>query len=140
MRVLMHMCCAKCSEFPFSVLREKGIEVDGLYYKKGIHDSIDYKEHVENIKAFSKRKNFNLYFYPEIDHTCEAEDVICIEELRIKMTFELGKELHYDAISSTMLSSPSMNHERIVEFGLKYSKLFNMPFLYEDLMIENQIK
>lgn len=139
MKLLMHMCCANCSLFPVSLLKKKEIEVDGLYYQKSIHDSDENEDHVNKIKEFAQKENINVYIYPEIEQKCLDQDTLCIEELRMKMTFELGKELGYDAITTSMLLSPSMNHERIMEFGLKFSEMYQLPFYYEGLNIDSQI-
>ena len=55
MKLLMHMCCASCAAEPVSILKEKGIETDGLYFKECLHQSKVSKSHEDKIIKLSKK-------------------------------------------------------------------------------------
>lgn len=134
MKLLMHMCCASCSALPIKKLMEKGVDVDGLYYNPNIHTDEEFEKIADSVKKFSEIQGFNVFYYPdlivEVD-SLEAFDLTRYD-LRIKKTFELGKELGYDAISTSLLTNPNLDHEKVMEIGHKYSKMFDIPFYDED--------
>ena len=78
-----------------------------------------------------------MFIYPEVsDKLILKEACIDTHEVRIKKTFELGKELGYDAVSTSLLVSPKLDHDYILSVGLKYSESFDIPFYYEAFMLE----
>mgnify|MGYP001034110836 CR=1 FL=1 len=134
MRILMHMCCASCTAQPLEILHGQGIRIDGLYYKKSLHDDETDIKHETEIKQFSQDHHLNVFVYPKIDETKYIHDEDCLDEIRIKKTFELGKDLGYDAVTTSLLASPNFSQERIIEIGLKYSKIYELPFYYQPFM------
>lgn len=133
----MHMCCASCAAQPVSILKQKGIETDGLYYKECSHQAKTAKNHELKIKKLSESEHVNVFIYPEVNEQLILEEA-CIDshEVRIKKTFELGKELGYDAVTTSLLLSPKLDHDYILEVGLKYSEFFDIPFYYESFVLD----
>ncbi len=134
MKLLMHMCCASCSAFPIRTLMDKGVDVDGLYYNPNIHTDEEFKKIADSVKKFSEIQGFNVFYYPDLKVDVDSLEAFDLTryDLRIKRTFELAKELGYDAITTSLLSNPSMDHEKVLEIGHRYEKMFDIPFYDED--------
>lgn len=139
MKLLMHMCCASCAAEPVSILKEKGIETDGLYFKECLQQSKVSKSYEDKIIKLSKNQDVNVFIYPEVSDKLILEEA-CFDthEVRIKKTFELGKELGYDAVSTSLLVSPKLDHDYILSVGHKYSESFDIPFYYEAFMLDKK--
>jgi hypothetical protein len=134
MKILMHMCCARCAAYPISKLMEEGNEVFGLYYNPNIHTDVEFEKRADSVIKFSEIKGFNVFYYPDLVVEVDSLEELDLTryDLRIKRTFELGKDLGYDAVSTSLLASPNLDHDKILEIGHKYSKMFDIPFYDED--------
>lgn len=134
MKILMHMCCARCSAYPITKLMEEGNEVFGLYYNPNIHTDVEFEKRADSVKKFSEIKQFNVFYYPDLVVEVKSLEELDLTryDLRIRRTFELGKDLGYDAVSTSLLCSPDLDHDNILEIGHKYSKMFDIPFYDED--------
>lgn len=134
MKILMHMCCSNCADYPINYFKENHIEADVLYYEKCIHEDERADNHENDIKILSEKYHVNVFIYPKVSTNLLDDQEICLDDIRIKKTFELGKELGYDAVTTSLLVSPGLDHEKIVEIGLKYSEFFQIPFFYKDFI------
>ena len=56
-------------------------------------------------------------------------------ETRIKETVKYAKDHGFDLFSTTLLVSPYQKHEKIKEICEKYSKEFEIEFLYADFRV-----
>ncbi len=142
MKVLMHMCCAPCAVYPVSVLKEKGIELDGLYYNPNIHPHEEFIKREESVEKLATQEGFMVHYLPDFEedlwkaiadkdsHRCN----MCYD-MRLKKAFEFAKEKGYDAVTTSLLVSPYQQHELIIEIAEKYAKKYDIPFYYEDFRI-----
>ena len=89
------------------------------------------------MKRLSNIDKFNIFYYPDL--TVEVENLEDFDltryDNRIKRTFELGKEMGYDAVTTSLLVSPHLDHEEILMIGHKYSALYQIPFYDEDFRV-----
>ena len=142
MKVLMHMCCAPCAVYPVSVLKSKGIELDGLYYNPNIHPYEEFIKREENIEKLAKLEGFDVFYLPDFkedlwEALASKDQNRCnmCYEMRLKKAFEFGKEHGYDAVTTSLLVSPYQKHDLIIEIANKYSKIYDIPFYYEDFRV-----
>lgn len=142
MKLLMHMCCAPCSTYPLKMLKEKSIEVEGLFYNPNIHPLEEYNHRKNTVEIFSSISNLKVNY---IDSYMEdvwlnyndqniSRCTMCYS-IRLNKTAEYAKENGYDAFTTSLLVSPYQKHELIKELGEKYSKIYDIPFYYEDFRI-----
>ncbi len=139
MKLLMHMCCAPCATYPVSVLKAKGIEVDGLYYNPNIHPIEEFAKREESLEKLSAKEGFLVHYLPDFDEdlwlALESKDMdrcrMCYET-RLEKAFAYAKAHGYDAVTTSLLVSPYQKHEMIIEIAEKYAKQFDITFYYED--------
>ncbi len=142
MKILMHMCCAPCAVYPVESLQIKGQEVDGLYYNPNIHPYEEFEKREENVEKLANDKGFNVFYYPDYEEDLwdalrdndEARCEMCYSK-RLQKLFKVGKELGYDAVTTSLLVSPYQKHDVIKRLAEKYSKKYDLPFYYEDFRI-----
>lgn len=142
MKVLMHMCCAPCAVYPVQSMKEKGIEIDGLYYNPNIHPLEEFEKREENVEKLAEKEGFSVHYLPDFKEdlwlALESKDQnkcnMCYE-MRLKKAFEFAKEHGYDAVTTSLLVSPYQQHELIIEIAEKYAKVYDIPFYYEDFRV-----
>ena len=144
MKLLMHTCCAPCSIYCIETLRSEGIEPTLYWFNPNIHPYMEYKSRRDCLKEYAKNININAIFEENygLDEFCKeaVKDLksrctnYCYP-VRIKKTFEYAKENGYDAVTTTLLYSIYQNHDFIKELMEKYSKEYNIEFLYRDFRI-----
>ena len=144
MKLLMHTCCAPCSIYCIETLRSEGIEPTLYWFNPNIHPYMEYKSRRDCLKEYAKNININAIFEENygLDEFCReaVKDLksrctnYCYP-VRIKKTFEYAKENGYDAVTTTLLYSIYQNHDFIKELMEKYSKEYNIEFLYRDFRI-----
>jgi len=142
MKVLMHMCCAPCAVYPVQAMKEKGIEIDGLFYNPNIHPFEEFQKREDNVEKLAEKEGFLVHYLPDFKEdlwlALESKDQnrcnMCYE-MRLKRAFEFAKEHGYDAVTTSLLVSPYQQHDVIIDIALKYAKIYNMPFYYEDFRL-----
>ena len=142
MKVLMHMCCAPCAVYPVESMKEKGIEIDGLYYNPNIHPIEEFKKREENVEKLARDKGFDVYYYPDYEEDLwqalregdKSRCAMCYSK-RLKKLFEVGKEKGYEAVTTSLLVSPHQDHELIKKIGNKLSDKYGIKFYYEDFRV-----
>ncbi|MFH2116787.1 MAG: epoxyqueuosine reductase QueH [Bacillota bacterium] len=136
------MCCAPCAVYPVQVMKEKGIEIDGLYYNPNIHPYEEFQKREENIEKLAAQEGFFVHYLPDFKEdlwlALESKDQnkcnMCYE-MRLKKAFEFAKEHGYNAVTTSLLVSPYQQHELIIEIAKKYAKVYDVSFYYEDFRV-----
>ena len=54
MKLLLHTCCAPCSVYPLDILREKGLDVMGFFYRHNIHPFTECLKRENTLKGYAK--------------------------------------------------------------------------------------
>jgi epoxyqueuosine reductase len=140
MKLLLHVCCAPCSTYTLSRLREKNIDVSGFFYNPNIHPFREFKKRLDTLKEFSKQADFNLLTVNDYGLTDYLRKVVFNEkqrcsicyDMRLEKTAKQAVKSGADAFSSTLLYSRYQNHEKIVSMGKDIAEKYGIAFYYED--------
>jgi predicted adenine nucleotide alpha hydrolase (AANH) superfamily ATPase len=137
MRILIHICCAPCSVYPFDKLAEEGHQLTGYWYNPNIHPYKEYRERLDSLKELEKIKGFEIVYddryelekyleavMPDLENRCRH----CYE-LRLTETAKYASENDYDAFTSTLFVSPYQNQALIREVGAAMEREFGVKFL-----------
>lgn len=144
MRLLMHTCCAPCSVYCIDTLRKEGIEPTLYWYNPNIHPYTEYKARRDCLKEYSKQINVQAIFEEEygLDDFCKeaVKDLKnrCVNycyPVRLRKTFEYAKQNGYDTVTTTLLYSIYQKHDFIKLLMEKYSKEYEIDFLYRDFRV-----
>ncbi len=139
MNILMHMCCAPCSMYPTDVLKEEGYIVTGFYFNPNIHPIEEFEKRKEMVSKLAILKNMDVIYddtfeqdiWASIPKESQSKCSMCYHK-RLEKTFKKAKELHFDAVTTSLLSSRHQNQDLIKKSAYKLSKTYHMPFIERD--------
>ena len=139
MNILMHMCCAPCSMYPTDVLKEEGYTVTGLYFNPNIHPIEEFEKRKDMVSKLATLKNIEVIYdntyeqdiWEGIPEGSQSKCSMCYHK-RLEKTFKTAKELHFDAVTTSLLSSKHQNQTLIKKSAHKLSKTYHIPFIEKD--------
>ncbi|MBO6272422.1 epoxyqueuosine reductase QueH [bacterium] len=140
-KILLHACCAICSGYPITLLKELGYNVI-VYFCNNNFDTIDeYNRRLEAEKTLCKHFGVELLVEPYtpqiyIDYIKGLENepeggARCIKcfELRLKESAKKAKELGIDIFTTSMIISPHKNFKNLCGVGESVGKEYGLEFL-----------
>lgn len=133
---LLHACCAICSGYPISLLKEMGYNPIVYFYNPNLDSEEEFDRRLEaqktvcnhfNVELIIEKYNPDEYLKyvtglenePEKGLRCDK----CIE-LRLKKTYEKAKELNIKYFSTSLVISPHKNFDKISKMGLNISETY----------------
>jgi len=142
MKILLHICCAPCSIYPFKeLLRSAEHQVKGFYFNPNIHPYQEYLNRRHAAEQYSKTAGVEI-IYPEYEPGYFFRKIIYNEnkparcrlcwQMRLEATALYARENGFNGFSTTLLISPYQDHLIIKEIGQDLSKKFDVEFYYQD--------
>ena len=151
-RLLIHSCCGPCSSSVLEYLKDY-FKIDIYFYNPNITFDYEYyariveqKEMLEKLEwdmnviegMYDPKEDFfkkikGLENEPEGGARCYS----CYD-IRIGETAKKAKEEVYDFFTTVLSISPMKNVNYINEIGEKYSKEYEIPFLFADFKKKNR--
>jgi len=140
--ILLHICCGPCTLYPLKILREKDFKVMGLFFNPNIHPYREFKARLKAVEEMALKKDLEVIYHREYGLREFLKEVIGREEfpkrceacyfLRLRETARLAAELKAEAFTTTILYSPYLLHHLVKEIGEALSKVYQIPFYYDD--------
>ena len=119
MKLLLHICCAPCSNMCIETLRLEGIEPQGFWYNPNIHPFTEYRARRNCLREYAKTIGLTLHeqndyglrpFVREVAGDIDGRCVKCYE-MRLGRTAQFAAEHGFDAFTSSLFVSPYQQHE-----------------------------
>lgn len=140
MKLLMHICCAPCSLYPLTVMRDRGIEVSALWFNPNIHPFTEYRNRFDSVKKLELLWNLDIEY---IDHyglkeylrnVVGNEDNRCeyCYSVRLEETAKKAAEINADAFTTSLLVSPYQKFDMIIDIGRTMQERYSVEFFTED--------
>ncbi len=140
-KVLLHACCAICSGYPISLLKEMGYSPIVYFYNPNLDSQEEFDRRLDAQKTLCEHfkvelivENYEPMEYldyikglenePEKGSRCDK----CIE-LRLRKTADKAKELDINFFTTSLVISPHKNFKKISELGYSIS-LNYLPLEY----------
>jgi len=141
MKLLMHICCAPCSLYPFTVIRNKGIEVRGLWFNPNIHPFAEYKNRFDSVKKLALLWDLGIEYKDKyglkefLRNIIGKEDNRCeyCYSVRLEETAKKAKEINADAFTTSLLVSPYQKFDAIISIGGLMQDKYGVEFYAEDM-------
>lgn len=141
-RILLHICCAPCSTYTISRLREAGFEVTGFWFNPNIHPFTEHQLRLESLRAYSSAIGLSLIEEPGYEMVRFLR-AVCGQErfrMRCKVCYEMrllrtairAREGGFDFFTTTLLISPYQDEKAIGEIGERVGKELGVGFYYEN--------
>jgi len=143
MNTLLHTCCAPCSIYCVSSLRQEGISPTSYWFNPNIHPYTEYRSRKTTLEEYAKSiqlpliidntyglRSFVKAVIDDLEHRC----LYCYQ-VRMEQTARYAAEHNFDSFSSTLLVSPYQNHSALIAAGEAAAKKYDIPFLYRDFRV-----
>ena len=140
MKLLLHICCAPCSNMCIETLRLEGLDPQGFWYNPNIHPFTEYRARRNCLREYAKTIGLTLHeqndyglrpFIREVAEDIEGRCVKCYE-MRLGKTAQFAAEHGFDAFTSSLFISPYQQHEIMSEVAHRAAQRFGVRFLYRD--------
>lgn len=139
--IILHACCAICSGYPVSMLKDAGYSVKVYFYNPNIFPSEEYYRRLEAEKTLCEYFNVELIegnyepdmYYdfvkglenePEKGARCDN----CFE-LRLKQTAELCKTLNIQNFTTSIVISPHKSFQKLSAIGKQIAAEYNLNYV-----------
>lgn len=140
MNLLMHICCSNCALYPISSLRERGINVKGLWFNPNIHPFTEYRNRLDSLKKLESLWSLELEYMDYYGLTEYIRNVAGNEAnrceycytVRLETAAKKAKELKADAFTTSLLVSPYQKFGLIADIGRTMQEKYSVEFFMED--------
>ena len=143
-KILLHACCAICSGYPITLLKEMGYEVIVYFSNNNFDTKEEYKRRLEAEITLCKHFGVELLVEPyqpekfyeyvkgfENEPEGGARCIKCFG-LRLSDTARKAKELGIKKFTTSMIISPHKNFKNLSLVGEEIAKEFELEFLAID--------
>lgn len=139
-KILLHACCAICSGYPITLLKEMGYSPIVYFCNPNLDSKEEFERRLEaqkkvceefSVELIIDSYNHNEYLdfikglelEPEKGSRCDK----CIE-LRLRKAGEKAKELEISEFTTSLTISPHKNFAKIHSLGEKIAKDLNLVY------------
>lgn len=139
-KIILHACCAICSGYPITLLKEMGYNPIIYFYNPNIYPEAEYQKRLEAERILCEALNCELIegdyetetFYkaakglenePEKGRRCDK----CFE-LRLLKTAQLAKKLGINEFTTSIVISPHKNFQKLTQIGQKIAGEYNLIY------------
>lgn len=152
MRILLHLCCGPCAEWPLSTLSARGVDIRsedflGFFSNPNIHPREEQARRLANVRTLAALRGFRLDadgWYDEAPFRERMEDP-CVHgdgtasprcrtcyALRMDSSARKAVDSGAQAFTTTLLVSPYQDRLAVVEAGRAAAARHGVTFLGED--------
>jgi predicted adenine nucleotide alpha hydrolase (AANH) superfamily ATPase len=140
MKLLMHICCAPCSLYPLTVVRDRGIDVEGLWFNPNIYPYTEYKSRFDALKKLQVLWNLDIEYVDYYGLKEYLRNVVGNEDnrceycysVRLEETAKKAEEINADAFTTSLLVSPYQKFDAIINTGRLMQDRYGVEFYAED--------
>lgn len=135
-KILLHACCAICSGYPISLLKEMGYSPVVYFCNPNLDSAEEFNKRLDAQKKICDFHNVELIIEtynpkeyldyvaglemePERGKRCDK----CIE-LRLRKTAQKAQELNIEHFTTSLVISPHKNFNKISELGKSISEKY----------------
>ncbi|MBI5213035.1 MAG: epoxyqueuosine reductase QueH [Nitrospirae bacterium] len=143
MKLLMHICCAPCAVYPLTDIKQKGIEVTGLWFNPNIHPYTEYKNRMDALKELQRLWDLDVEYTDYYGLKEYLRNVVGSEEnrceycysVRLEESAKKAKEMNADAFTTSLLVSPYQKFGMIMDIGREMQEKYSVEFYGGDFRI-----
>lgn len=140
MKLLMHICCANCSLYPFQSFRDRGIKTAGLWFNPNIHPYAEYRERLNALKFLEKEWRLEIDYRDQyglkdfVRAVANREESRCeyCYSWRLEETARTAMNENFDGFTTSLLISPYQKIDMIRNIGNTMAEKYNVEFFFKD--------
>jgi len=139
-KLLIHICCANCAIYPIQKIRNRGINLYGLWFNPNIHPFLEYEKRMNSVELLKNKISLDLTFIDNYGLVDFIRKVVFDEKSRCKHCYSMrleetaknAKRLSMDAFTTSLLISPYQNINLINQICSEMSERYNIDYYGED--------
>lgn len=143
-KILLHACCAICSGYPISLLKDMGYSVVVYFYNPNIYPLDEYERRLEAQKMLCAHFGCELIvgeYEPEVYYESvkgfenePEKGARCDKcfELRLRKSAQMAKSLGIDVFTTSIVISPHKNYEKLTKIGQNIAQEFGLDYFAEN--------
>jgi len=143
MKLLMHICCAPCTVYPFQTLSSDGHDIHGLFYNPNIHPYREYRKRLDTLAEYANKCGLSVTYQEEYNLEEFLRNIAFREKDRcrycyydrLRHTVYRAKEGRFDGFTTTLLYSKFQDHVLIKKIGESLAIEHQLKFYYQDFRI-----
>lgn len=136
----MHICCANCALYPLTVIKQRGIDVKGLWFNPNIHPYTEYKSRLDALKKLQDLWNLDVEYIDYYGLKEYIRNVVGNEDnrceycylVRLEETAKKARDINADAFTTSLLVSPYQKFDMIIDIGKMMQERYCVEFFVED--------
>jgi len=142
-RILLHACCAPCTIYPLSVLRDEAARVHAYFYNPHIQPWQEFDRRLKTLESYAVDEKLPLIVRKDYDPVTffrqiafrETNRCLYCYALRLNAAAGLARKSGFDAFTTTLLYSRQQKHELVVSLAEEASRKHGVPFYYKDFRV-----
>lgn len=139
-KILLHACCAICSSYPVSFLKDAGYDVVVYFYNPNIYPDVEYQKRIEaqrtlcthfGVKLIEETYNPEEFYTFVKGYENEPEKGLRCDkcfELRLDKTAKKAKELGIENFTTSIVISPHKNFQKLSLIGNNIAQKYGLNF------------
>ena len=140
MNILLHSCCAPCTNQCVEVLRQTGSAPTLFWFNHNIHPFQEYKARRNALRSYAQVCGAPLIeagtyglrdFLPQAMENIDGRCYSCYE-VRLDETARQAAEQGFDGFTSSLLISPYQNHGLICDLANEAAERHKVAFVHHD--------
>ena len=143
MKLLLHICCAPCTVYPYKFLKEQVVSVTGFFFNPNIHPYLEYRKRLDTLRNWAAdmslkciiRDDYSLEEFLRMVTFREAERCRLCYLMRLEAAAAVAKKGRFEAFTTTLLYSKFQKHVLIREMGEAAAEKYGVSFYYEDFRV-----
>ena len=137
-KLLLHICCGPCAEYPVEVLRPD-YDITLFFYNPNIHPRVEWYRRLEGAKKLAEIKGlplivhggFNELPWRDLPDDAYRRCGYCYG-IRLRRTAEFAAAEGFDYIGTTLSVSPYQDFDRMKKIGDSLAAQFGLTYIPDD--------
>lgn len=143
-KIILHSCCAICSGYPVTFLKDAGYQVFVYFYNPNIFPETEYFKRLEaqrklcgyfNVELFEESYNPQDFYNAAKGFESEPEKGLRCDkcfELRLRKTAQFAKMKGIKNFTTSIVISPHKNFSKLTQIGQKIAYEYGLKYIEED--------
>lgn len=139
-RILLHLCCGPCGEYPLLKLREAGWEVTGYFHNPNIHPETEHDKREAAAREFARLHDLELVvesqpreeLWRQFNSTSKLEHCRLCIYMRMNRVAAYAGNNGFRYFTTSLLVSPWQEHQLVLDAGQVTAERRHINFLAVD--------
>lgn len=139
-KILMHVCCGPCAEWPVAALRAEGFEVDAYFYNPNIHPQAELDKRLMNMRRMAELHHVKLFEDNQSreEHWRAMKQLKKSAQCRVCYAMRLGQAARfakangYKYLTTSLQVSPYQDQHIIKDIATKACLYNGIEFIERD--------